>query len=190
MGEQSTSERVVMKLKDLTEEKLDRFCSSLVKRNEAIIRDMEELAADLGFDYDEADILGLLPFFAAAGKALLAVASKAAVLIKTAVGLAGKAIAAAKVAATAKAAFASKSAFATKALKAWKFAKEAAAAARRAGKHMGKAISNSKRLQAAKKICNPRTGRGPKLNKFIEKTKTALKKNLKEFKHEVKRQVY
>merc|ERR1712193_392035 len=220
MGEQSTSERVVMKLKDLTEEKLDRFCSSLVKRNEAIIRDMEELAADLGFDYDEADVLGLLPFFAAAGKALLAVASKAAVLIKTAVGLAGKAIAAAKVAATAKAAFASKSAFATKALKAWKFAKEAAAAAtragkrylagklnkaaaqakkaadaakaaaRRAGKHMGKAISNSKRLQAAKKICNPRTGRGPKLNKFIEKTKTALKKNLKEFKHEVKRQVY
>merc|ERR1712025_264641 len=57
MGEQLTFERVVMKLKDLTEEKLDQFCSRLVKRNEAMIRDMKKLEANLGFDYEEADLL-------------------------------------------------------------------------------------------------------------------------------------
>merc|ERR1712025_744197 len=150
MGEQLTFERVVMKLKDLTEEKLDRLCSRLVKRNEAIIRDMKKLEADLGLDYEEADILPFLPFFAAAGKALLAVASKAAVLIKTAVGLAGKAIAAAKVAAAAKTAFATKSAFATKALKAWTFAKEAAAAATKAGKKFLAGKLNKAAAQAKK----------------------------------------
>merc|ERR1712025_815992 len=85
MGEQLTFERVVMKLKDLTEEKLDQFCSRLVKRNEAMIRDMKKLEANLGFDYEEADLL-FIPWLVKGaivlGKAAVSLIGKAAVGLK------------------------------------------------------------------------------------------------------------
>merc|ERR1712025_1399585 len=131
MGEQSTFERVVMKLEELTDEKLDQFCSRLVEQNEAIIHDMEELEADLDEDSvtEEADLF-FVPFIfaAAAVAAKAAIAAKAALAIKAAAALAAKAILAAKAAAAAKAALVAKAAKA--AAMATKAGKIAAAAAK------------------------------------------------------------
>merc|ERR1712241_412504 len=210
MGEQSTFERVVMKLEDLTEEKLDQFCSRLVERNEAIIRDMEELEADLDEDFDneEADFF-FVPFLIAAGVAAAkaAVAAKAALAIKAAAALAAKAVIAAKAAAAAKAALVAKAALAAKAAKAaamaTKAGKLAAAAAKtakvakaakmaskrgRAAKYAGKIVNKSrharKLVRAGKKFAKTRRGR--QLNNFLQRTKKAAKI---EFKNRAKQRV-
>jgi len=202
-----------MKLEDLTEEKLDQFCSRLVERNEAIIRDMEELEADLDEDFDneEADFF-FVPFLIAAGVAAAkaAVAAKAALAIKAAAALAAKAVIAAKAAAAAKAALVAKAALAAKAAKAaamaTKAGKLAAAAAKtakvakaakmakmasklgRAAKYAGKIVNKSrharKLIRAGQKFAKTRRGR--QLNNFLQRTKKAAKI---EFKNRAKQRV-
>merc|ERR1711990_362947 len=184
MGEQTTFERVVMKLEDLTDEKLDQFCSRLVQQNETIIHDMEELKVDLDEDFDneEADLF-FVPFLiaGAAMAAKAAVAAKAALVIKAAAALAIKAAAAAKAAAAVKAGLVAKAALAAKAVK-------ATAAATRAGKYAGKLVNKSrharKAIKAGKKFVKTRRGR--QLKNFLQRTKKAAKV---EFKNRAKRRV-
>merc|ERR1711990_1095140 len=162
MGEQPTFERVVMKLEDLTDEKLDQFCSRLVQQNETIIHDMEELKADLDEDFDneEADLF-FVPFLiaGAAMAAKAAVAAKAALVIKAAAALAIKAAAAAKAAAAVKAGLVAKAALAAKAVK-------ATAAATKAGKFAAAAVKGAKGWKAAKVEFKNRAKQ--RVNKYID----------------------
>merc|ERR1711990_336483 len=200
MGEQPTFERVVMKLEDLTDEKLDQFCSRLVQQNETIIHDMEELKADLDEDFDneEADLF-FVPFLiaGAAMAAKAAVAAKAALVIKAAAALAIKAAAAVKAGLVAKAALAAKAVKATaaatkagkfaaaavKGAKGWKAAKMAkfASKAGRAGKYAGKLVNKSRHarkvIKAGKKFVKTRRGR--QLKNFLQRTKKAAKVEFK-----------
>merc|ERR1711990_1026662 len=193
MGEQPTFERVVMKLEDLTDEKLDQFCSRLVQQNETIIHDMEELKADLDEDFDneEADLF-FVPFLiaGAAMAAKAAVAAKAALVIKAAAALAIKAAAAAKAAAAVKAGLVAKAALAAKAVK-------ATAAATKAGKFAAAAVKGAKGWKAAKmaKFASKagragkkfvKTRRGRQLKNFLQRTKKAAKV---EFKNRAKQRV-